>query len=168
LLDLISFVESDNGLKPAFGRKVPSITTFHKYDSSIPVRDDVIHIVCVSLSPYLTPVLLTYRVSQNTQSGSQWDGLKHYGVRGYNVFYNKYVGTMCMHTSSQLMLTVLSTPGESLPAGEMEIHDPSEIEPARAKLGVHSASLSLYSTPQPNAWCPRLVKPRYLWAWCVP
>ncbi|KIJ12575.1 hypothetical protein PAXINDRAFT_82631 [Paxillus involutus ATCC 200175] len=87
--------------RPAFGRKVPSITTFHKYDSSIPVRDDVIHI--------------------NTQSGSQWDGLKYYGVRGYNVFYN-------------------NTPGESLPAGEMEIHDPSEIEPARAKLGVHNWS----------------------------
>ncbi|KAF9228973.1 hypothetical protein BS17DRAFT_841318 [Gyrodon lividus] len=87
--------------RPVFGRKIPYITTFNKYNPSVPVRDDVIHI--------------------NTQSGSQWDGLKHYGLRDYNVFYN-------------------NTPAESLPEGEMEIHDPNEIEPARTKLGVHNWS----------------------------
>jgi len=87
--------------RPAFERKIPSITTFFKYSSSIPVRDDEIHI--------------------NTQSGSQWDGLKHYGLTDYNVFYN-------------------NTPAESLSEGQMEIHDPTEIDHARVKLGIHNWS----------------------------
>ncbi|KAG8217154.1 hypothetical protein J3R82DRAFT_5213 [Butyriboletus roseoflavus] len=87
--------------RPVFGRKIPSITTFVKDSHSIPIRDDVIHI--------------------NTQSGSQWDGLKHYGLRDYNVFYN-------------------NTPADSLSEGEMEIHDPSEIDHARVKLGMHNWS----------------------------
>ncbi|KAH7911110.1 hypothetical protein BJ138DRAFT_1007287 [Hygrophoropsis aurantiaca] len=85
--------------RPVFGRKIPSITTFKKDGPTIPIRDDVIHI--------------------NTQSGSQWDGLKHYGLRDYNVFYN-------------------NTPADSLSEGEMEIHDPSEIDQASIKLGMHN------------------------------
>ncbi|KAF8548486.1 hypothetical protein OG21DRAFT_1563814 [Imleria badia] len=59
----------------------------------------------------------------NTQSGSQqWDGLKHYGLTDYyNVFYN-------------------DTPAGSLSEGEMEIHDPTEIDHARVKLGMHNWS----------------------------
>ncbi|KAF9239090.1 hypothetical protein BU15DRAFT_74780 [Melanogaster broomeanus] len=87
--------------RPVFGRKIPTITTFVKGSPSVPIRDDVIHI--------------------NTQSGSQWDGLKHYGLHDYNVFYN-------------------NTPADSLAEGEMEIHDPSEIDPARVKLGMHNWS----------------------------
>jgi len=87
--------------RPAFGRQVPSIKTFVKDSPSIPIRDDVIHI--------------------NTQSGSQWDGLKHYGLRAHNVFYN-------------------NTPAEGLSEGEMEIQDPSEIDHARVKLGIHNWS----------------------------
>ncbi|KAF8437506.1 hypothetical protein L210DRAFT_2330577 [Boletus edulis BED1] len=87
--------------KPMFGRKIPSITTFAKYGPSVPVRDDEIYI--------------------NTQSGSQWDGLKHYGLRDYNIFYN-------------------NTPAESLSQGEMEIHDPTEIDHALVKLGMHNWS----------------------------
>lgn len=85
--------------RPVFGRKVPEITTYKKYEDNIPVRDDVIHI--------------------NTQSGSQWDGLKHYGMRDYNVFYN-------------------NTPAEALSEGQLEINDPSEIDYAKVKLGMHN------------------------------
>ncbi|KAH0830214.1 hypothetical protein J3R83DRAFT_1571 [Lanmaoa asiatica] len=106
-VELLAYVGSgqlrEDGLVelPVFGRKIPSITTFIKDSPSIPIRDDVIHI--------------------NTQSGSQWDGLKHYGLRDYNVFYN-------------------NTPAESLSEGEMEIHDPTEIDHARVKLGMHNWS----------------------------
>ncbi|KAG1731201.1 uncharacterized protein EDB91DRAFT_1252264 [Suillus paluster] len=85
--------------RPVFGRKIPSINTFSKAGPIIPVRDDVIHI--------------------NTQSGCQWDGLKHFGVAKYNVFYN-------------------NTPANSLSEGEMEIHDPSEIDYSKVKLGMHN------------------------------
>lgn len=37
-------------------------------------------------------------------------------------------------------LLSMSTPAESLSEGEMEIHDPSEIDQARVKLGMHSLS----------------------------
>ncbi|KAG2360478.1 hypothetical protein BDR07DRAFT_1472453 [Suillus spraguei] len=84
---------------PVFGRKIPSITTFAKYGSTIPIRDDIIHI--------------------NTQSGSQWDGLKHYGITEHNVFYNKYIDFI-------------------LSEGEMELHDPSEIDYSKVKLGMHN------------------------------
>jgi len=85
--------------RPVFGRKIPSITTFSKAGPTIPIRDDIIHI--------------------NTQSGSQWDGLKHYGLRDYNVFYN-------------------NTPADALSEGEMELHDPSEIDYSKIKLGMHN------------------------------
>ncbi|KAG2108020.1 uncharacterized protein F5147DRAFT_180356 [Suillus discolor] len=85
--------------RPVFERKIPSITTFAKYGPTIPIRDDVIHI--------------------NTQSGSQWDGLKHYGLTEHNVFYN-------------------NTPAETLSEGEMELHDPSEIDCSKVKLGIHN------------------------------
>ncbi|KAG0701584.1 hypothetical protein DFH29DRAFT_1000119 [Suillus ampliporus] len=85
--------------RPVFGRKIPSITTYNKAGPTIPIRDDVIHI--------------------NTQSGCQWDGLKHFGLAGHNVFYN-------------------NTPSEVLPVGEMEFHDPSEIDYSKVKLGMHN------------------------------
>ncbi|KAG2049483.1 hypothetical protein BDR06DRAFT_1012137 [Suillus hirtellus] len=85
--------------RPVFERKIPSITTFAKHGPTIPIRDDVIHI--------------------NTQSGSQWDGLKHYGLTEHNVFYN-------------------NTPAETLSEGEMELHDPSEIDYSKVKLGIHN------------------------------
>ncbi|EGN96451.1 hypothetical protein SERLA73DRAFT_186187 [Serpula lacrymans var. lacrymans S7.3] len=85
--------------RPLFGRKIPSITTYAKNGPDVPIRDDVIHI--------------------NTQSGSQWDGLKHYGLRDHNVFYN-------------------NTPPTALSEGEMELHDPSEIDYGRVKLGMQN------------------------------
>ena len=29
-------------------------------------------------------------MNQNTQSGSQWDGLRHFGFLEHRIFYNKY------------------------------------------------------------------------------
>ncbi|KAI0091402.1 hypothetical protein BDY19DRAFT_623831 [Irpex rosettiformis] len=56
----------------------------------------------------------------NTQSSSQWDGLRHYGVfGGHNVFYN-------------------NTPSASIARGDLAITDPSKIDKAKIKLGIHN------------------------------
>ncbi|EKM56139.1 uncharacterized protein PHACADRAFT_196192 [Phanerochaete carnosa HHB-10118-sp] len=58
----------------------------------------------------------------NTQSGSQWDGLRHYGVfGGHNVFYN-------------------NTPAASIAQGHFFISDPDELEKNKhkIKLGIHN------------------------------
>ncbi|TFY81588.1 hypothetical protein EWM64_g2422 [Hericium alpestre] len=82
--------------KPAFSRKPPqhkSIITAGGH------RDDEIHI--------------------NTQSGTQWDGLKHFPVEDYNVLYK-------------------GIPVESLPVGEFSFPDPNNVDPNLIKLGIHN------------------------------
>ena len=32
----------------------------------------------------------SFAVVQNPQSGSQWDGLKHFGILDHGIYYNKY------------------------------------------------------------------------------
>jgi hypothetical protein len=60
----------------------------------LPKRDDEIYIVGLQLRlglfflSYWTFLLLEY---QNTQSGSQWDGLKHIPLIRQEIYYNKYV-----------------------------------------------------------------------------
>lgn len=49
-------------------------------------RDDELHIVSHPM-PRPIGILLTFR--ENTQSGSQWDGMRHFGVANHDVFYNK-------------------------------------------------------------------------------
>ncbi|KAJ3553134.1 hypothetical protein NM688_g3777 [Phlebia brevispora] len=51
--------------KPMFSRQAPTVNSWAKAAN---VNDDMISI--------------------NTQSGSQWDGLKHFGLAKHNVFYN--------------------------------------------------------------------------------
>ncbi|KAG6805561.1 hypothetical protein H0H92_014939, partial [Tricholoma furcatifolium] len=81
-----------------FHRKTPEIKTLVRESTHI-VRDDVIHI--------------------NSQSGTQWDGMKHFGILAHGTFYN-------------------NTPSLSLPVGIAAIPDPQAIDPAEAKLGIQN------------------------------
>jgi hypothetical protein len=65
-------------LQPMFGRKSPEINMMHRNPAGV-VRDDEIHI--------------------NTQSGTQWDGLRHVAVLEHGMFYNKCVGTFFVDES---------------------------------------------------------------------
>ncbi|TFK45921.1 hypothetical protein OE88DRAFT_1739877 [Heliocybe sulcata] len=83
--------------RPVFGRKIPHIESRNKGDPA--VNDDEIYL--------------------NTQSGSQWDGLKHFGIREHLMFYN-------------------NTPDASMPKGHFEFPDPNNLDPQVLKLGIHN------------------------------
>ncbi|KAJ3915621.1 hypothetical protein F5877DRAFT_48234 [Lentinula edodes] len=83
--------------KPLFGRKSPEVNMILK--SFRVVRDDEIHI--------------------NTQSGTQWDGLRHFGLQEHGVFYN-------------------NTPQDAMESGIVPIHDPLAIDPALAHIGIQN------------------------------
>jgi len=85
--------------KPMFERKTPEINMKLREPTTIGVRDDEIHM--------------------NTQSGTQWDGLRHFPLLAHNVFYN-------------------NTPGESLPTGIRPLSNPHEIDPAHARIGIQN------------------------------
>ena len=75
--------------QPMFNRQPPTINSW----MSTPwVNDDSISIV--RLLPVAHAAISCSPAIQNTQSGSQWDGLKHYGISGHNVFYNKFVSAL--------------------------------------------------------------------------
>ncbi|KAF5387168.1 hypothetical protein D9615_002095 [Tricholomella constricta] len=84
--------------KPMFGRKSPVVTMKHR-EAKYVVRDDEIHI--------------------NTQSGTQWDGLRHFGILEHGVFYN-------------------NTPGESLPMGIVPMPNPQDIDPSLKNIGIQN------------------------------
>ncbi|KAF5348359.1 hypothetical protein D9758_010908 [Tetrapyrgos nigripes] len=83
---------------PLFGRKAPEVNMMNKYDRAA-VRDDEIHI--------------------NTQSGSQWDGLRHFGIQEHSVFYNN------VHK-------------DTLAVGVVPMSDPSNIDPLITKIGIQN------------------------------
>ncbi|KAH8091704.1 hypothetical protein BXZ70DRAFT_952945 [Cristinia sonorae] len=55
----------------------------------------------------------------NTQSGSQWDGMKHYGMAKQKLFYNK-------------------TPVDALHHGRLDIPDPNNVDKSATRLGIHN------------------------------
>ncbi|KAJ7753425.1 putative cyclase-domain-containing protein [Mycena maculata] len=86
--------------KPMFGRIPPEIKMFQKMkDGHKYSRDDEIHI--------------------NTQSGTQWDGLRHFPIVEHEMFYN-------------------NTPASALPQGLHPIPDPQQIDPAHARIGMQN------------------------------
>lgn len=84
--------------KPMFGRKSPEVTMKIREPKHI-LRDDEIHI--------------------NTQSGTQWDGLRHFGIIEHGVFYN-------------------NTPGHSLPMGVVPMPNPQDIDPSLKRIGIQN------------------------------
>ncbi|KAI0668300.1 putative cyclase-domain-containing protein [Trametes maxima] len=84
--------------KPAFHRKSPTheVLSFPHYGA---VNDDVLHI--------------------NTQSGTQWDGLKHFGLLHHGLFYQ-------------------GTPASFFKSGDLSITSPTDIDPDLIKYGIHN------------------------------
>lgn len=75
-----------------FSRKSPEAKVIQRTPTALS-RDDELYIVRTSrfhyAYTYLSPDVIN-NIFQNTQSGSQWDGLKHFGVHGaHNIFYQK-------------------------------------------------------------------------------
>ncbi|THH21240.1 hypothetical protein EUX98_g8424 [Antrodiella citrinella] len=89
--------------KPFFSRKSPSIRSFILCDDAHQ-NDDEIYI--------------------NTQSGTQWDGLKHHGVAKHAVFYNNTVAS-------------------ALHKGELDIADTGNVDKASIRLGIHNVLLDM-------------------------
>ncbi|TBU41908.1 putative cyclase-domain-containing protein [Dichomitus squalens] len=84
--------------KPVFGRKQPEHEVIYKAEFGA-VQDDHLHI--------------------NTQSGTQWDGLKHFGLLHHSLFYQ-------------------NTPALSFKTGAISFPDPNNIDPEVIKLGIHN------------------------------
>ena len=63
------------------------------YDNQA-LRDDTLFLVrlrnvlVTTFTRTLTRIL--FLSTQNTQSGSQWDGLRHFGILEHGMYYNKY------------------------------------------------------------------------------
>ncbi|KAH9939441.1 hypothetical protein B0H21DRAFT_756933 [Amylocystis lapponica] len=85
--------------KPVFGRQSPRHEVISKYEPNKTINDDIIHI--------------------NTQSGSQWDGLRHCGICAHDVMYQ-------------------NTPADSFPRGHIVHDDATNIDPETIKLGIHN------------------------------
>ncbi|KAJ7119131.1 putative cyclase-domain-containing protein [Mycena epipterygia] len=86
--------------KPMFGRLPPEIKMIQKQKEGRNYsRDDEIHI--------------------NTQSGTQWDGMRHFPILEHEMFYN-------------------NTPSSTLPRGHHPIPDPLEIDPSLTRIGIQN------------------------------
>jgi len=84
--------------KPMFNRREPDIKTFYILEEH-GIRDDEIHI--------------------NTQSGSQWDGLKHFPILKHQTIYG---GVRI----------------DELPSGPIPLPDPTNVDPELIKMGIHN------------------------------
>ncbi|RDX47364.1 hypothetical protein OH76DRAFT_1405974 [Lentinus brumalis] len=84
--------------KPVFGRKPPEHEIIFKEGRGA-VHDDVLHI--------------------NTQSGTQWDGLKHFGLLHHGLFYQ-------------------GTPASFFQNGKITIASPTDVDPELIKYGIHN------------------------------
>ncbi|EIM82290.1 uncharacterized protein STEHIDRAFT_102776 [Stereum hirsutum FP-91666 SS1] len=82
--------------KPFFNRKAPEHRTWMK---AFTVRDDELHI--------------------NTQSGTQWDGMKHFPLIEHEMCYG-------------------GVPARSLPDGQISFNGPGTVDPELIKLGIHN------------------------------
>ncbi|KAH9890457.1 putative cyclase-domain-containing protein [Cubamyces lactineus] len=84
--------------RPAFGRITPTHEVIFKTGRGA-VHDDILHI--------------------NTQSGTQWDGLKHFGLLEHGVFYQ-------------------NTPATFFQTGKIKISNPTDVDPELIKFGIHN------------------------------
>ncbi|KAJ7061472.1 putative cyclase-domain-containing protein [Mycena amicta] len=83
--------------KPVFKRMAPEVNQIVRME--VGVRDDEIHI--------------------NTQSGTQWDGLRHFPLIEHGVYYN-------------------NTPIDSLPSGIHPFPNPHEVQPEDGRIGIQN------------------------------
>lgn len=85
--------------KPMFGRKGPEVCALANHGADLPLRDDEIHM--------------------NTQSGTQWDGMRHFGVLEHKVYYQ-------------------GVSASDVPVGPLHLPDPNVIDPVNTNLGVQN------------------------------
>lgn len=85
--------------KPMFGRKGPEVCALANHGADLPLRDDEIHV--------------------NTQSGTQWDGMRHFGVLEHKVYYQ-------------------GVSASDVPVGPLHLPDPNVIDPVNTNLGVQN------------------------------
>lgn len=85
--------------KPMFGRKGPEVCALANHGADLPLRDDEIHV--------------------NTQSGTQWDGMRHFGVLEHKVYYQ-------------------GVSASDVPVGPLHLPDPNMIDPVNTNLGVQN------------------------------
>lgn len=85
--------------KPMFGRKGPEVCALANHGADLPLRDDEIHM--------------------NTQSGTQWDGMRHFGVLEHKVYYQ-------------------GVSASDVPVGPLHLPDPNMIDPVNTNLGVQN------------------------------
>lgn len=85
--------------KPMYGRRPPEVKMIVKMPEAGMPRDDELHM--------------------NTQSGTQWDGMRHFGIIEHGMFYN-------------------GTPATSLPHGVNDHPDPNKIGEEHKKLGIQN------------------------------
>ena len=108
-----------------FGRKAPEHTVVCTFEGG--VHDDFLHIVSCSRSGCPCAVdSLANPFRQNTQSGTQWDGMKHFGILEHQTFYQ-------------------GTPASEFKHGDLGITSPTDVDPELIKLGIHSTLRSLAS-----------------------
>ncbi|KAK7036016.1 Serine/threonine protein kinase PRP4 [Favolaschia claudopus] len=82
--------------KPVFDRKTPEVNMKIRHPQEYGIRDDEIHI--------------------NTQSGTQWDGMRHFPILEHGVFYNN----------------------STLPIGILPLPNPHQVDPAHARIGIQN------------------------------
>lgn len=82
-----------------FGRKGPEVCALANHGADLPLRDDEIHM--------------------NTQSGTQWDGMRHFGVLEHKVYYQ-------------------GVSASDVPVGPLHLPDPNMIDPVNTNLGVQN------------------------------
>lgn len=68
---------------------------------------------------YDNPALRDDTLFLNPQSGSQWDGLKHFGILEHGVYYN-------------------NVKASSIPVGSVDCTDPKAVDPISLKLGIQN------------------------------
>jgi len=83
---------------------------------------------------------------QNTQSGSQWDGMKHLGILEHGVYYNKYEDLPPFRVLwCDVERACGSVQASSIPVGLVDCTDPKAVDPLALKLGIQSQPFPILS-----------------------
>ncbi|OCB89636.1 hypothetical protein A7U60_g3112 [Sanghuangporus baumii] len=76
-------------------------------------------------------------ITINSQSGSQWDGLRHFGIAVHGVFYQKSVCIQGILVMTGLSI-LTSTPTQFFKQGKVPNSDPLKVDPKLIKFGIHN------------------------------
>ena len=83
---------------------------------------------------------MLYSFRQNTQSGTQWDGLRHFGVLEHNVFYQ---GLAPKFQTFIIDIYPYRVNARDIARGHHPMPNPLSVDKNLIKLGIHSTVLKL-------------------------